>query len=300
MKSLILISAILFGSMATAQTSVVENDSGSNAYTILGRQLRFSFFSFANVESNKASDEGGRLTTYNYITAATYFNSDYRLAFRVPFNYNTAGTDRFNGEKVNKAEFILQDLILSAQNYNLMYLPADFELYWEGRAYLPTSENSQNTGLITKLRNNFILSRYLNRYFEFEYDQKFSYYIQSKKTAVARFTDEDGYPVEAPSATRTAEFENSFRLWGKITPKVSLGAAFQLSDSWFNKSEENGTYKPPARLMALGPQIAFPITTRANFIFAYADQVDRDVNKEELGQFLAKNSNFQLLSFVSF
>ncbi len=299
MRSILTCALAFFSFQVLAQTSVIESDS-SHRFTVMGRQVNFSFFSLASAETDKLNDEGGRIGIYNYLTTSTYVNGNLRLALRLPFQYNTAGTDRFNGSTVNKSEFIFQDVILGLQNYNLLYLPWDFEVYWEGRLYLPTSNNSQRTGLITRLRNNFIFSHYINTFLSAEYDQKFNYFMQSRTAAPISFNDEDGYLQNVSSATKRTEFENNFRLWGRISGEISVGWTLGVTDSTYNKSKENNKYKPPERLANTGPQIRFPITNQADFIFAYTDEVDRSRNLSELGQFQAKNTGFQLLSFIAF
>ncbi len=283
-----------------AQVSVQESDS-ANYLRIFSRQVNFNFFNIASVESDKAGETGGRLSTYSYLTGATWINANYRAALRLPFQYNSAGTDRFNGEKVNESEMFLQDIIIGLQNYNLLYMPLDMELYWEGRAYLPTSKNSKRAGLITRLRNNFILSRVFSRYFEMEYDQKFSYFIQSRSAYSNTFNDEEGYERTVVSTTKNMEIEHSIRAWGKITPQVAVGWMVGSNEEYWNKSDAEQRSKPGRRVWVTGPQLAFPITNNANFILAYEDAVDRDNgDTKELGKFYSKNSQIGLFSFIRF
>lgn len=286
---------------AMAQVSVQETDS-QNRIRVFSRDVNFNFFNVASVEADKSGDEGGRLSTYSYLTGATWVNANYRAALRLPFQYNSAGTDRFNGDKVNDQEMFLQDVILGLQNFNLAYLPYDFEVYWEGRAYLPTSKNSKRAGLITRLRNNFILSRVFSRYFEMEYDQKFSYFVQSRSTYANTFTDEEGYERTAISTTKRMEIEHNLRAWGKITPQIALGWMAGEEESYWNKSDAENRSKPGERVWKTGPQLAFPVTSNANFIFAYEDRVNRDDKEAEknLGKFYARNTQFTLLSFIRF
>lgn len=286
-------------SPAWGQVSVQESDS-ANQLMIFNRRVNFNFFNVASVETDKANDEGGRLSTYSYLTAASYVSANYRAAIRLPFQYNSAGTDRFGGDQVNEQELFLQDIILGLQNYNLAYLPFDFELYWEGRFYLPTSKNSKQSGLITRARNNFILSRVFSRYFEMELDQKFSYFFQSRTVYSNTFRDEEGYEVNAISSTKRMELETHLRAWGKVTPEVAVGWSVGTEETYWNKSDAERKSKSGERKLLTGPGIAFPITNNANFIFTYQDVVNRDENPEQLGRFYADNTQFTLLSFIRF
>jgi len=174
------------------------------------------------------------------------------------------------------------------------------ELYWEGRVYLPTSENSERQNTIAKLRNNFILSRHLGKYGEVELDQKYNYYLQSRTAYKNSFTDEEGYNVTSTTLTKRMEIEHMLRLWGKIQDDVALGWTVGSSEEYWNKSAAAERARPGLRRWLVGPSLAFPITKRANFIFTYQDTVNRDENKAELWRFLPKNTQFALFSFINF
>lgn len=283
---------------AQAQFSVQESDS-SNKLSIFGRDVNFNFFNLTSAETDKMSDEGGRIATYNQVTASTYVSYNYRLSLRVPFQFNTGGTDRFNGEKVNEQEAFLQDIIIGMQNYELLMLPADFSLYWEGRMYLPTSPNSKKSGLITRLRNEFILSRVFSRHFEMEFSNKFSYFFQSRSTYKNTYRDEFDFEQTSASATKKMEVENRLSAWGKITPETGIGWQVGTEETYQNESDAENKHNPGRRNLKTGPSIRFPLTKNANFIFNYEDVVPRE-KAEQLGKFYADNTQFTLLSFVKF
>lgn len=297
MKSLLFF-ALIFSGFAHAQMSVQETD-GVNRFRVFGKTWNTNFFSLASTETDKISDQGGRISTYNYLTFASYTDSGYRMALRLPFQYNTGGTDRFNGDKVNENELFMQDIILSLQKYDLLYLPWDFGLYWEGRVYLPNSKNSKQSGLITRLRNDFILSRVFNKYFEMEYVNKFNYYAQSRTSYRNTFQDEDGYDVTVISSTKKTYMDHWLQAWGKITPQVGIGWKLGGEDTFWNKSDAENKSKPGERLWKTGPSLRFPLNDAVNFIFTYEDVVNRD-NAKDLGKFYAQNTQFTLLSFVRF
>jgi len=299
MKNLIVLLVLWSAPAAFAQVSVQESDS-SNQLKIFNRRVNFNFFNIASVETDKARDEGGRLSTYSYLTGATWVNANYRMALRVPFQYNSAGTDRFGGEKVNKPDMFLQDIILGLQNYNLAYLPWDLGVYWEGRFYLPTSKNSKKSGLITRYRNQFIVNRVFSRYFTMEYDQKFSYFFQSRSAYSNTFQNEEGYDVSVVSTTKNMEIEHVLRAWGRVTPTTAVGWQLGHEESYWNKSDAENRSKPGERIISTGPAVAFPITTNANFILSFQDVVNRDKNANELGKFYSKNTQLALLSFIRF
>jgi hypothetical protein len=295
----IIVSMGLWNTSALAQVSVQESD-GRNQVRIFNRDVNFSFFNISSLEPDKAGIDGGRLASYSYLSGATWVNANYRFALRVPFQYNSAGTDRFNRDKVSEQEMFLQDIILGMQNYNLLYLPWDLELYWEGRVYLPTSKNSKKIGTITQFRNDFILSRVFSRYFEVELVQKLSYYVQSRTAYSNTFKDEDGFDRTVVSTTKKMEVFHGIAAWGKITSEAALGWELNLEDSHYNASAAENKSRPISRTISTGPAVAFPITSNANFILLFEDRVDRENKIAELGRFYSNNTQLSLLSFVRF
>ncbi len=289
---------LFFAFHAHAQFSIVETDSG-NRLRVLGRDFNLNFFSFAGIETDKFSNEGGRISTYNYLTFATYW-SNYRFSMRLPFQYSTAGTDRFNKSRVNNQELFLQDVIVGMQKYDPVFLPWDIESYWEGRVYLPTSRHSKKTGLIGKLRNTINISKVFSPRFELEYANNYSYFVQSRTAYRNIFMDEDGYEVDVASATKQMDLDHWVTLWSKVSPTTGLGLQFGQEIAWWNASEVNRRDNRRQRQLKLGPSLRFPISKSANFIFSYTDTVDQDKNTAELGQFLASNTQFSLLSFLRF
>ncbi len=299
MKIWLALTAAIFSLQARAQFSVQEAD-GNNRIRILGREFSPNFFSLAATETDKFNDEGGRISTYNYLTLRTWASNSYRPLIRIPFQYNTAGTDRFDGDKQNKQDIFLQDIILGLMKSDLLFLPWDIGLYWEGRVYLPTSQNSSRSGLITRLRNNFIFSKALTNKFELEYDNKFSYFFQSRTANAITFRDEfDFEQTGVVSLTKKMEIEHRLSLWGKITPKVGLGWQVGAKDQFYNKSKAEARAKPGNREVKMGPQIRFPLNDSVNFIFSYEDVTTRE-NSQALGKFMAENTQFVLNSFVRF
>lgn len=281
-----------------AQFNVLEHD-GSNRLKVLGSEWAPSFFSLASTETDKIHTEGGRISTYNYFTFATYLD-DFRFALRLPFVYSTAGTDRFNSQKQNAQQFQFEDIMLCLQSHDMWLIPWDIGSYWEGRVYLPTSQFSRETGLISRLRNEFIFTKLFNRWLGIEYDQQFSYFLQSRTVYSTQFQDENGFPVDTVSVTKQMELNHWLDLFAKVNSSLSIGWELGERDTSWNRSAAENKSKPSQHLIRTGPQIRFPIGTGANFIFSYQDEVDRDNNRSEFGRFLAKNTSFALLSFVHF
>lgn len=290
---------LLFSFAAHAQFSVVEYDA-SNRFTLLGKQWTPSFFNLTSAETEKFNDEGGRLSTYNYFTFATFLESGMRFKLRIPFTYATAGTDRFNGSKQNGQEFDMQDVILNWQDSDMWLLPWDIGNYWEFRVYLPTSKFARDSGKIATVRNEVIFTKMFHRDWGLEYDQKLYYHFQSRTVYPSRFTNENGFEIDAVSATKRFEIDHWVNAFYRVTNKVSVGYRLGWEDTWYNKSTAENKVKQPEHLIKTGPGVKFPITSNANFLLSYEDKVNSDTNRAEFGKFLAKNTTWTLLSFVTF
>ena len=295
------ISAIAFlSSIASAQFSEGDGEGVSTIKTF-SRTWTPTFYSLASVETDKFNDSGGRLSTYNYLSLHTFLSGGMRFSLRLPFTYGTAGTDRYNGEKNNPNELQMQDIILEVRNPEFAYLPWDLGLFWAFRGYTPNSKPSKRSGQVARFRNHFVVSKVFSRWFETDIEQRYYYSWQSRATYKNSFTDEYGFAVtDVASQTKQHEIEHWLALWGKVTPKVGFGLSAIFEDTFYNKSTTENKAKPPQRLLTVGPQARFPLNNKATFILVYGDKVNREENMDELGKFLAKNTEFVLHSFISF
>ncbi|MBX3022027.1 MAG: hypothetical protein KF799_10155 [Bdellovibrionales bacterium] len=303
MRFLFALCALLFSAQAFAQFSVVEWDADSR-FRLLGQQWSPSFFSLAAIEPDQVDAGGARLSTYNYFTFATWTGDNMRFKFRVPFTYGTAGTDRFNGIKQNKAEFQFQDIILALQSSDMWVLPWDLGTYWEARIYLPTGESSSAMGKIASFRNEFIFTKMFAREFGLEYDQKLMYHMQSRTAYENTFENQMGFMQTSATLTKQFEVDHWVNAWYKVNPALSFGWKVGAEDTWWNRSAENGgasgpKSKEPEHLVKTGPSARFSFTKKANFLLSVDDKVAW-VNRRELGRFLAKNTQVVLLSFITF
>lgn len=288
---------MICSSTAFAQLSDIEKE-GSD-FKIFGRNWYPSAFSLASVEMDK-TDDGGRLSTYNYLTFSSHMTGDYRMALRVPFTYGTAGTDRFNGSKPNEQELELQDTILEVKNNEFLYMPWDIGVYFAGRLYLPVSKHSKESGQIARYRNEMIFSKNFTQRWSVDYDQKLNFYMQSRKSYRTQFEDEYGFPVDAVSLTKRFEFQHWTTLWARIGAEGGLGWSVKYEDTYWNKSKTENKSRSAEHLMLTGPCARIPFSDYVNFILSYEDKVDVEQNYKELGRFMSKNTQVVLNSFISF
>jgi len=282
-----------------------QNDSdgeGKSEMRFLGRTWSPTFYSLASLDGERSTERGGRLSTYNYFSFHSFLTGPYRFSLRLPFTYGSAGTDDFNGEKNNKQELLLQDPILEVRNPTFTYLPWDMQLFWAGRIYLPVSKNSKASGQIARFRNHVAVGKVFNRYLGFEAQNRYYYSWQSRTAYPTTFTDEYGFEVvDATASTKEHEIENWLTVFFRTTPSSWIGATVQTEDSFYHKSPANNNkYKEPQRFISVGPSASVPLNDSVKFIASYNDKVNREENLAELGQFLTKNTEFVLHSFVNF
>lgn len=304
MRILFLI-GLLYSSAAFAQLSDADNE-GKSELRIFNSRWSPTFYSLASVESDRFHDEGGRLGTYNYFSFHTFIGGPYRFSLRLPFTYGSAGTDDFNGSKPMAQEFLIQDTILEIRNPELTYVPWDIGVYWAGRVYLPVSKHSKLTGQITRFRNHFSLTKMFGPKIEVTAENRYYYTWHSKTAYSADFVDEYGFEVnDVAVLNKQHEIENWLHVLYRIKPKWSAGVTAITEDMYYHKSQANGNaqgekYKPPQRLLHVGPTLKFPLNESVNFVATVSDVVNRSENLHELGQFRAKNVKYVLHSFVNF
>jgi hypothetical protein len=134
---LMIIAAIVFLTLrpALASVSALETSIDSD------RNFWFNAFSLASMESSSAQDGGAMISSYNYLSINTSTSYGTHWALRLPFIYNTAGFNEFDGDDVqpqgvNGAD-VLVDYTVSAT-----LLPGDIEVFTRYRLEIPTSKYS--------------------------------------------------------------------------------------------------------------------------------------------------------------
>ena len=272
---------------------------GGSSFRLLNRTWNPSAFNVASMESDSL-DNGARLSTYSYFTFGTRVGQNLRFKVRLPFVYNSAGTDRFDGNKVNKDQLLMQDIILELSSSNFLLIPYDVGIYWEGRVYTPNSQASRQAQQIAHFRSDIILEKNLTHTWALEYQNQIGYYQQSRRTYPISFQDENGFTVNALSNTKNWDINHWLVLWAKATPQFSVGAEVGQEQVGYNQSAAENKFKSDLRTYKLGPNLRYQTSGGTRFILTYEDKVDRDSNLAELGRFRAKNTQVSLLSWIAF
>lgn len=272
-----------------------------------------SAFSLIIAEADQ-TQAGGSLFSYNYIGPNYRLNNNERLAFKLPFLMNTAGHDRFNGQCVQDQDAELADPFVNYSNYDLVLLPGDIDVYWDGRVYLPLSKASRKQKMIGRLRSNFIFSRRITQALEVEWRNEFNYYHQSQTTYVASGINDQCEVGDnaGPSNTRRFAMDNWINIWYRLDRKWSLGLVTIFTEEVRNTSgtietsrQRNGRMKEIS--VSMGPSVKWIANDNVSFIGTVSDRIQysgfhplSQDNLADLGKFKKENVEVTLSSFIRF
>ena len=260
---LFLLFLILFyvrSSWASFSVQEVQRSGGYSPWSL-------SFFSLASTVQEENDKGGGRMSSYNYFSTNYRLFGGRKIAFRLPFTYATAGYDSFHGERLQKSEIQLQDPFLSYTIYNLVLLPFDIGVFWEGRIYAPVSRMSQDIGMRTRLRSDMYFSKLLSRHWEIEYVTKINYYAQSQSIAgrigVDSVTGENRVYI---GNTKKMFLDHWLSIWYKFDSNTGLGFKLGGEETLYNKSD--ALSREAKREIKFGPQVRFSLSSKANFLLS--------------------------------
>jgi hypothetical protein len=304
---LLITTIILWGSWSAHGQSVIETV--NTAYS----PWAITAFSLITTEMDQANN-GGSLFSYNYIGPNYRINHNERVAFKMAFNANSNGFDRFNGNCIQEQNAAFEDAFIEYNNFNLGLLPGIANIFWSGRVYVPVSQNSRRQKMISRYKSNTIVSRWVTQRLLLEYRNDVSFFHHSQTTFQASFPDDQCAIIDSPSQsnTRMYRLDNWLSFWYQISPRFSVGTSFILRQDAYNRSDVFETSRQRDGRMQeltafLGPSLRYTFTDNYNVILSVRDRVeysgfrqDRQSNFSELGQFRAQNTEISLLSFIRF
>ncbi len=239
----LLITSLLVSTSAFAV--VLDGDDFVSATSVSGRTNDWSltFFSLAsqeNMNPGKSTSKDRAVDSYNYLSINYKLGNDQKASLRLPFNYNTAGVDKYAEEKTSN--FAMSDIHFVYSNYDLGYI-GDVDLSGKVKLYLPTSKYAQETGLITKLRLEGYADYNFNRSWSVAYIAKPDIYWQSQTASVNSNIPvlDDGMYVTDPRQTN-----KQFGLEHYVQFQYYLNSIFQFTtktgfvESWYHSSATEG------------------------------------------------------------
>ena len=254
----------------------------------------WSAFSLASTVQDESDKGGGRLSTYNYLSANYRLPRGRKVSLRLPWTYSTAGYDSYS-ERRQDSEWLFQDPFVSYTIYNLALLPLDIGVFWEGRVYVPMSQWSQDTGMRARFRSDMYFSKLLSPHWEVEYVTKLNYYAQSQ--SVTGHVGVDGSTGRERAYiynTKKMYLDHWISIWYKWDARRGLGFKLGGEDTWYNESD--ALSRDGKREIKFGPQLRWSLSHKANFILSLEQTVGRrKSNPRERSQV-----QWVLLSFLRF
>lgn len=215
------------GSAATsAGTSSVSF--GSDKWSQFKRNLGVGFFNYSNVVASEVNRGKGYLESYNYLSFEYRIGRGEKFFVRPAFLFQTSGED-LRGNRAD-SKFSWSDLYFGYASYNLPWLPFEMDYKSEFRVYVPTSETSQNSGMIARLRGDMKAYYPLTNRLTFLLWFKPDYFIQ-RRTA---YVTDRGYA----NGTKDYGYELSANLYYQLRGGVfGFGGAVQHEQFWTHSSE---------------------------------------------------------------
>jgi hypothetical protein len=217
--------------MATATGALVGTttvSSRKSKWSEIKRNFGAGFFQYANIAANEVNRSKGSLDTYNYMSLEYRTGRGEKIFVRPAFLYNTGGED-LRG-KSQESKFSWSDLYFGYSSYSIPWLPFNMDYKTEIRVYLPTSDSSQNEGMIARLRGDLKAHYPLTSRLTFLLWFKPDYFIQrrtAKLSTNGRFAN----------GTRNYGYELSANLFYQFRGAVwGLGGAVGHEQSWANDS----------------------------------------------------------------
>lgn len=263
----------------------------------------FNGFTLAGYDLKLQEVGGGQVTSYNYLTYNYGLGSGRRFVMRLAYIVNSPGWSQFEDKPpaYNKADMFFDDLIVSYIDNSLVLLPGDIQVYWDGRLYLPVGQQSLLENRIGRIRNDFILSKYITQKVELVLWSKFNYYIQSRTTYVTDIpqNDETGETLEVLTNTKQWGNENWLDLWYRINYDYAVSLRIGNDIDRYYQAPNQGKFKDTAVRYHFGANMRFNVSDSINMIAG----VKHEVAKADFSQILKvdkDNIGFALLAFYSF
>lgn len=199
----------------------------AGAWNAFKRNLGFGYFNYANMTASEVNRGKGFLETYNYLSMEYRLGRGEKVFFRPAFLFQSSGED-LRGVKQD-SKFAWSDVYFGYASYNLPWLPFEMDYKSEFRVYLPTSDTSQNEGMIARLRGDMKAYYPLSGRTTFLLWFKPDYFVQRRTAKL----NARGYPT----GTRDYGYELSANLYYQMRGGIfGLGSSLQHEQYWTNDS----------------------------------------------------------------
>lgn len=196
----------------------------------------FSFAHVANMSYGKSSSSERSVESYNYIGLNYKLDTETKVSARLAFNYNTAGQDE-HGDTVTSA-MSLNDFHLAYSDKDWGYI-GDIDISGNVKAYFPTSEASQNSKTITKIRAEVYFEYAVSRFSSVSYVLKPDIYWQHQtaymKSDIPQY--DDGFKKDPRATTKQYSLEHYLEGYVDINKYAALKPKVGFDEDWYYSSD---------------------------------------------------------------
>ena len=197
----------------------------------------FSIASVSNMSYGKKETANRSLESYNYFGFNHKIDADTKFSVRIPFLYNTEGQNSYAENVPSRLD--IQDVHFAFSKYDLGYI-GDIDISGNVKLYLPTSEYSQNSKLVAKLRMEAYFEYAIGRFSSITYVVKPDFYWQRQTAYFNADTPQfnDGAFVKDPRMT-TKQYSLQHYLEGVVDMNryYSLKPKIGFDEDWYYSSD---------------------------------------------------------------
>lgn len=292
---------------ASEASSSVVTDFKNNAtrdINVTSKPYKFSFFSLASARTKDLDKGGTSIGSYNYLGASYKLDKQSQMAFRYVFFHDTAGF-KFNPAK-RKEENIGHtttpgDSYFSYSRYDVAEW-GGWNLGGQGRIYLPTSQFSRNTGMITQTRLETYLDHGVGKYSSFSYVIKYDYFFQSRTAYIDQeipLRDNGIIPDFAIKTTKHMNLDHFVEFDWSLHKKFSFKPRLGFEDTWYHGSiEENKEARHETSAKAqLGAEVR-PV--RSFSVTLALENQTKLINRNDPVAYNSDDNKAMLITYASF
>jgi hypothetical protein len=290
-------------SIPTTETSV-KNYSNRDI-NLTSKPIKVSFFSLASVKTADYDRGGASVGSYNYLGASYKLDRESQVAFRYVFYHDTAGY-KFNPSKMKEENIghttTPGDSYFSYSRYDLGDW-GGWSLAGQGRVYLPSSQYSRASGMVTQLRVETYLDHGIGKYSNFNYTVKYDYMVQSKAAHldedVPRYSD-GTIPDRAVRGTKQMKLEHYFDLDWSLHKMLSFRPRVGFEETWYNSSKEENIDARHDTVVKTQVGFEFKPMRSLSFNLAMENQTSVANRKDPVAFGRPEENSWVLITYASF
>lgn len=238
----------------------------------LPKAFSISFFSLGGYTDKQFRNADPSMEFFdNYVSLNYKISKDFRISARPAFGYSTAGRNSFGDEVTNKIRTRDFSLVVKFSNLFEDALSAKAEVANAFRLYLPTSESSKDSGMIARLRYELEGRYNFEKFSNFRYYAKPSYYFQRSTVSL-----DNSNPKKPNQIKTTSKFdiEHGGEFSFDMNKYLAVKPGFEIQEKWSNSSEAENKPEFHATTIRTGFGVEVRPTRDMSFTVAINDTRD--------------------------